>query len=84
MTIPADIEKKARRVYDALGRGSISDSERIARAIMEERERCAKIALRNVEFWKANPTTVIPAIGESFVRCAEGIASAIRNEGEQG
>lgn len=40
--IPEDIIKAARRCYDGLGRGSVSDSEHIARAIMAERERCAK------------------------------------------
>jgi len=51
-TIPDDVMQWARRVYDALGRGSISDSEQIARALMaaeragaeRERERCAKVA----------------------------------------
>lgn len=46
--IPDDITKAARRVYDALGRGSISDSEHIARALLAQdkaaTERAAKIA----------------------------------------
>lgn len=43
--IPEDIIKAGRRCYDGLGRGSVSDSEHIARAILaaekrgEERER---------------------------------------------
>lgn len=51
-TIPEDIVKAGRRCYDALGRGSIADSERIARAILAERERCAKIAEDN-NHWPA-------------------------------
>jgi hypothetical protein len=47
--IPEDIIKAGRRCYDGLGRGSVSDSEHIARAILaaekrgeeRERERCA-------------------------------------------
>lgn len=42
--IPEDIIKAGRRCYDGLGRGSVSDSEHIARAILAERERCAKVA----------------------------------------
>ena len=50
--IPEDIIKAGRRCYDGLGRGSVSDSEHIARAILaaekrgeeRERERCAKVA----------------------------------------
>lgn len=42
--IPKDIAAKADAVYDALGRGSLADTGAIARAILSERERCAKIA----------------------------------------
>lgn len=42
--IPEDAMRAARRCYDALGRGSVSDSEHIARAILAERKRCAEVA----------------------------------------
>ena len=41
--IPEDIRKRAELVYLALGRGSIADERAIARAILAEREMCAKI-----------------------------------------
>jgi len=41
-TIPDDIKKAGRRVYDELGRGSVSDSERIMRAILSERRETAR------------------------------------------
>lgn len=41
---PKDIMIAAERVYDKLGRGSDSDVEAIAKALADERERCAKIA----------------------------------------
>ena len=57
--IPEDIVKQARRVYDALGRGSVSDSERIARAILAERQRCAKIAAEALLDLAANTAAAI-------------------------
>lgn len=39
-----DILKRAENVYAVLGRGSISDIEVIAKAIADERLRCANIA----------------------------------------
>jgi hypothetical protein len=38
--IPEDIMKTAESVYGNLGRGSRSDTDTIARALLAERERC--------------------------------------------
>lgn len=40
--LPPDIQKVAERVYAQLGRGPDDDEQAIAKAIMAERERCAK------------------------------------------
>lgn len=40
----SDIMKRAENVYAVLGRGSIADTEAIAKAIAAERQRCANIA----------------------------------------
>lgn len=63
--IPEDIMVKAEALYDALGRGSTADAEKIARAILAERERAAKIALEIGD-------KLDPAVGNL-------IATAIRN-----
>ena len=45
MTIPKDIEQTAARVFDKLGRGSLTDEQTIALAILAERNRCANRVL---------------------------------------
>lgn len=70
MTIPADIREKAEQAW----RDAIAGSPNvIARAILEERERCAQIAENAVDF---NDD------GLSTFDATQIIASAIRNEGE--
>lgn len=97
MTIPADIEKKARRVYDALGRGSVSAAVRVNwlrggialdSIISETKERCAQIADVRRAAWleaaQARREAAFP-LPTNFqterAGEAEFIASAIRNEG---
>lgn len=73
--IPEDIIKAGRRCYDGLGRGSVSDSEHIARAILAERERCAKTAERfcsEREPWSDGGTRILRAV------YGPDIAAAIR------
>lgn len=75
--IPEDIIKAGRRCYDGLGRGSVSDSEHIARAILAERERCAKTAERfcsEREPWSDGGTQILRAV------YGPDIAAAIRKE----
>lgn len=75
--IPEDIIKAGRRCYDGLGRGSVSDSEHIARAILAERERCAKTAERfcsEREPWGDGGTRILRAV------YGPDIATAIRSQ----
>ena len=70
--IPEDIIKAGRRCYDGLGRGSVSDSEHIARAILAERERWEHVeeVLFDIEQWcRAYPLKVFPE--PDFTRAAE-------------
>lgn len=84
MTIPADIREKAEQIADEWRAGaSTRISAPIARAILEERERCVRIAERHglaaVARVLADPKEK-RACHESVVSAASAIASAIRNE----
>ena len=82
--IPEDIIKAGRRCYDGLGRGSVSDSEHIAIALLaaekrgEERERGrwehVETVLFEIEQWcRAYPVKVFPE--PDFTRAAELLAA---------
>lgn len=52
-TIPEEVLAKARRTYDALGRGSISDERAIARAILSaQEEQRQKDAVQFYSAWR--------------------------------
>ena len=93
MTIPADIEKRAAEIVGTNFRwmGPFEVSSVIASAIMEERERCAQIATshgngraQQSKLAKKERLRVEARDFESMTMQAYQIASAIRNEGEQG
>lgn len=63
MSIPDETLKTAESVYAKLGRGSRPDTDTIARALMAERERAARIAEND----------------DHFPQEGEHIAAAIRN-----
>lgn len=62
MKIPNDITAAARRRYDGLGRGSVSDSEHIARAILAERRRCADAARKYLKGYTDVADDILQAI----------------------
>ncbi|UYQ70994.1 hypothetical protein OF122_13090 [Pelagibacterium flavum] len=60
---PKDITEAAERVYNKLGRGSNDDILAIAKALADERERCAVIAddMRDQDGMDAAPCIFIAA-----------------------
>lgn len=94
MTIPADILEKAEQCHETImrqaegvGLTKARAVQNIARAIMEERERCAQIAETprcNTcgKVWQPNSEDCCPWPDLETSNRNE-IASAIRNEGEQ-
>lgn len=76
--IPKDVSIMAAAICERFEPAYIA----VARAIMEERERCAQIAAAAWHELNDDPTEFGRGYGRGYQHASANIASAIRNEGE--